>query len=169
MKNFSQRVAIFLGVVALSGVGLAGCNKTEQADAEKAQRDAAESAAKAQLEANEKIAEARRDAEKAANDAARARNETKSTLQQDVDAVDRKLSDLKERVESAKGAVKKNAEIAQAEAEKRRGTLREDLKKLGTETGAAWDSAKTEVERDIKAVKASVDSWETSVPSKPAQ
>jgi hypothetical protein len=168
MTTVYPRIASLLSVIALSGLASGGCNNTKQAEAEKAQRDAAERAEKAQLDANEKISEARRDGEKAANDAAQARNEARSSLQKDVDAVDRKISYLKERAAEAKGAAKKNADAAAAEAEKRRSTLRQDFNKLGTETGAAWDSAKAEVERDIAALKASVDSWESTISTKTA-
>jgi colicin import membrane protein len=168
MTNVRARFALFVSAVAISGISLTGCNKSDQAEAEKAQREAAERAEKAQLEANEKISEARRDGEKAANEAAQARNDVRSRLQKDVDAVDRKIAYLKERAVEAKGAAKKNAEAAAAEAEKRRSTLRQDFNKLGTETGAAWDSAKAEVERDIAAVKAAVDSWESTITGKPA-
>jgi hypothetical protein len=167
MTNFLLRLTYVTGVAALS-VGLAACNKSSQQDAEKVQRDAAQKAEQAQLEANEKISAARRDAEKAANDAARARGETRGELQKDVDAVDRKIAYLKERAVDVKGAAKQNAAAAQTEAEKRRTTLREDFRKLETETGSAWDSAKTAVERDIAAVKAAVDSWESTITNKPA-
>ena len=168
MKNVHARFALFLGAVAMSGLAVTGCNKTEQAEAEKAQREAAERAEKAQLEANEKISEARRDAEKAANEAAQARNDARSSLQKDVDAVDLKFSYLMERAAAVNGTAKKNADAAAAEAEKRRSTLRQDFNKLGTETGAAWDTAKAEVERDITALKAAVDSWESTITGKPA-
>jgi hypothetical protein len=168
MKTVHPRIASLLSVIALGALAAVGCNKTEQAEAEKAQREATERAEKAQLEANEKISEARRDGEKAANEAAQARNDARSSLQKDVDAVDRKISYLKERAAEAKGAAKKNADAAAVEAEKRRSTLRQDFNKLGTETGAAWDAAKAEVERDIAALKASVDSWESTITGKPA-
>ena len=168
MSNVNTRLALLISAVAISGLAVTGCNKSDQAEAEKAQREAAERAEKAQLEANEKISEARRDGEKAANEAAQARNDVRSSLQKDVDAVDRKISYLKERAVEVKGAAKKNAEAAAAEAEKRRSTLRQAFNKLGTETGAAWDSAKAEVERDIAALKAAVDSWESTITGKPA-
>lgn len=167
MNNTLVRLAYVTGVAALS-VGLSACNKSSQQEAEKAERDATQKAEQAQLEANEKISAARRDAEKAANDAAQARGETRGELQKDVDAVDRKIAYLKERAVDVKGAAKQNAAAAQTEAEKRRTTLRDDFHKLETETGAAWDSAKTAVERDITSLKAAVDSWESTITNKPA-
>jgi hypothetical protein len=157
-----------VGITFACGMTLAGCNKSSQAEAEQAQRDAAEKAEAARIEAAEKISEARRDAEKAANDAARARGEARGELQKDVDAVDRKISYLKERQVSVKGNAKKNADVAQAEVEKRRTTLRDDFRKLETATGEAWDSAKVAVESDLKALKDTVESWESTVTGKPA-
>jgi colicin import membrane protein len=161
-------VAFLAGASLATFLTLAGCNKPSQEDAEKAQREATEKAERARVEAAEKISEARRDAEKAANDAAKARGDARGELQKDVDAVDRKISYIKERAVEVKGTAKKNADVAQAEAEKRRTTLRDDFRKLETETGAAWDSAKADVERDIKSLKDSVDSWESTVTNKPA-
>ena len=166
MNYLALRLGSCLGSAAIVGALLVGCDKGDQASAERAQRDAAEKAEKAQLEANEKISAARREAEKAANDAAQARSEARGTLQKDVDAVDRKISYLKERAASGKGSAKKNSDAAQAEAEKRRGALRDDFSKLSTETGAAWDAMKEAVERDLTALKASVDSWESTIANK---
>ncbi len=150
-------------------VALTGCGKANQQAAAEAQREAEAKGQKAQLEANEKISEARREAEKVANDAARERGEVRVSLQKDVDAVDRKISYLKERVVTVSGAAKKNADAAQKETESRRATLQADFRKLETETGAAWDQAKASVEGDIKALKAAVDSWETTATNKPAR
>jgi hypothetical protein len=156
-----RRVALCLGVVAL-GLPL-GCDKKDQQKAEEDQRAAAAKAQEAQLEANEKVAEARREGEKVANEAARTRNEAKVSFQKDVDAVDRKIADLKGRAATAVGAAKKNAAAAMTETDSRRSTLQTDLRKLETESGAAWDTAKADVSRDITAVKAAVDSFEGTV------
>jgi hypothetical protein len=148
---------------ALLSLALVACDKGDQQAAAEAQREAAAKAEKAQMEANEKISEARREAEKVANDAARERSEARLELQKDVDAVDRKISYLKERAGAVKGDVKKNADVARAEAETRRTTLQTNFRKLETETGAAWDSAKAEVKQNIADLKAAVDSWENTV------
>jgi hypothetical protein len=149
---------------------LTGCDKRDQQQAAvEAQREAEGKAQSAQLEANEKISEARHEAEKVGNDAARDRSEARVSLQKDLDAVDRRISYLKELVVSVSGAAKKNADVAQKETETRRAALQTDFRKLETETGAAWDQAKASVESDITALKASVDSWETSVTGKPAR
>ncbi len=161
--------ALGLAAILALAIGSAGCNKEDQASAEKAQRDAADKAREAKLEAEESVSAARREAEKVALDAAKQRADARATFQKDVDAVDRKISYLKERATTVKGAVKKNAAAAQTEVDTRRATLKANFAKLETETGAAWDSAKDAVERDLTAVKSSVDSWETTVTDKPAR
>ena len=157
-----------LGVILALATANAGCNKNDQASAEKAQREAADKVQQTKLDADEKIAAAKRDAEKAAQEATGQRTDARATLQKDVDAVDRKISYLKERASTVKGAAKKNSTAAQTEVDTRRATLKADFAKLETESGAAWDSAKAAVERDITAVKSSVDSWESTVTDKPA-
>lgn len=145
---------------------LAGCKgEDQQASAEK-QREAEQKAERAQLEANEKIAEAKREAERVANEAARRRSDTRVELQKEIDAIDRKISYLRERSATAPAAAKKNADAARAEVESRRATLQTNFRKLETEAGAAWDSAKTDVEANISAVKAAVDNWESSASAK---
>jgi hypothetical protein len=151
------------GAALLVVLSVGACNKSEQQDAVEAERRAAEKAQQAQLEANEKISEARREAEKASNDAARQRSEARVELQKDIDAVDRKISYLKEQGVKAQGAAKKNADVARAEAETRRSALQTSFRKLETETGAAWDSAKADVQRSISDLKAAVESWENTM------
>ncbi len=142
------------------------CDKKDQHDAEQAQRDAETKARDAQQEANDKIAEAKREAEKAAGDAQTARADAKASLQKDIDAVERKVSFLKERGSAAKGNAQKNYVAAQGEIEKRRSTLQADFGKLDTKAGAAWDATRATVEQDIAAFKASVDSLESTLSAK---
>jgi hypothetical protein len=156
------------GLVIAATCFALGCEKNQQTSEEE-QRAAATRAHEAQLEANEKIGDARRAAEKSANEAARTRSDVTVSFQKEVDVIDRKISQLKERAATATGAEKRNAAAAIAETDSRRSTLQADLQKLGTETGAGWDAAKGEVERSIKAVKAAVDSFETTVTEKPAR
>jgi hypothetical protein len=159
--------ALMLVAAQLGALALAGCNKgdDQQAAAEK-QREAEQKAERAQLEANEKIAEAKGEAERLANEAARSRSDTRVQLQKEIDAVDRKISYLRERSTTVPAAAKKNADVARGEVETRRATLKTNFRKLETESGAAWDAAKAEVEANISAVKAAVDNWETSANAK---
>ncbi len=167
MRNFSSIFkSLALGVAFC---GALGCNKPDQESAEKAQRDAAEKARDAQREADEKIAAAKRDADKAIADAAAARNDVRTSVQKDIDAVDRKISYLKERGAKATGTAQKNVAAAQGEVEQRRSVVQADYRKLETETGSAWDAAKEAADRDLTALKAAVDSLETTITNKPAR
>jgi hypothetical protein len=162
LRDLAACVAITATWLTLS------CEKDQQTSVEE-QRAAATKAQEAQLEANEKIADARRAAETSANEAARTRNDVTVSFQKEVDVIDRKISELKERAATATGAEKKNVAAAVAETDSRRSTLQADLRRLGTQTGAGWDAAKGEVERSIRAVKAAVDSFETTVTERPAR
>ena len=155
----------FLGIGALSLAlcGSVACNKSEQQDAAQAQREAEAKARSAQQEANGKIAEAKAEAEKAAVSAATARNEAKANLQKDLDAVDRKVTALKERGATVKGAAQKNFAAAQVEVERRRSTVQADLRKLEAEAGASWDAARASAETDLASLKQSVDSLENTI------
>lgn len=171
----SRRHPVCAGVVLLvvaqaSGFTLAGCNKRDdqQAAGEK-QREAEQAAERAQLEANEKIAEAKRDAERVANEAARSRSDARVELQKEMDAIDRKISHLRERSTTAPAAAKKNADAARGEVETRRAALQTNFRKLETESGAAWDAAKSEVQGNISSLKAAVDNWESSAAAKAAR
>ncbi len=155
----------FLKIGALSVVlcSAVACNKSEQQDAAQVQSDAEAKARAAQQEANEKIAEAKAEAEKAAASAATARSEVKANLQKDVDAVERKITALKERGATVKGAAQKNFAAAHAEVNRRHATLQADFRKLESEAGSSWDSARKSAETDLAALKASVDSLENTI------
>jgi hypothetical protein len=153
--------------IALAGVP--GCDKNDQQGAQDAQREAEAKARAAQQEANEKIADAKADAEKAAAKASTARAEVKASLQQELTAVDRKITSLKERGAATKGAAQKNYEAAYAEVQTRRSTVEADLRKLESETGSGFDAARTSAETDIAALKASVDTLENTTTAKAAK
>ena len=142
-----------------------GCGGKEKAEQAKA---AAEASAKAQKDAEEKAAAALREAEEAKK-MAKEHADAASALQKDLDAVYRKLTYLKERGAKAPANKKKNIEAAQAEVDKRAEAVRTSLGKLGTETGATWTAAKTEVEAGLVALKAAMDNFETTVTGKPAK
>ncbi|MDF3064933.1 MAG: hypothetical protein K0R38_534 [Polyangiaceae bacterium] len=163
MKNVSSFTIL---PVLLALAGLPGCNKSDEQAAAQAQRDAADTSREAQNEANDKIAAAKREADEAEAKAAAARTEVKNSVQKDIDAVDRKISYLKERGATAKGNAQKNVAAAQGEVETRRAAVQANVRKLETETGSAWESAKAAVDRDLTALKAAVDSLETTVTGK---
>lgn len=163
MKNV---LATFL--VTMSCATALACNKGDQKAAEEAQRDAEQEAREAQQAANDKIADAKADAEKAAADAAAARQDVQASVKKDVDAVDRKIAYLKERGATAKGVAQKNVAAAQGEVDTRRAAVQADVAKLQSESGSAWESAKTSFDRNLTALKDAVESLETTVTGKAA-
>lgn len=158
MKAVFHIAALAFG---LSSIAM-GCDNKEQ---ERAQREVAEKADKAKQEV-EHAASLQHAADEAAAKATKDRLYDRQTLQKDVDGVDRKLASLKERAAKVTGNTKKNSDAAVAEVEKRRATVQADLRKLETESGAAWDGLKTTADSDIASLKKSLDAFESAVTGK---
>jgi len=159
MKSLTALWAV--GLVALC---LGGCNQgKEQAAAEEAQRNANAKVAEAEREANEKKLAAEKEASEARIKAEAARKEARAAIQKDIAAADRKAADLKERAAKAKGKAKLNAEAAATEFDKRRGLVEQDLQKLNTASGEAWDKLKQETEQHVDAVEEAVASFDRTL------
>jgi len=145
-------------------MGFAGCNQgKEQAAAEEARREANAKVAEAEREASEKKLAAEKEANEARIKAAAARTEARAALQKDIAAVDRKAADLKERAAKVKGKAKLNAEAASAEFDKRRAVVEQDLQKLNTASGEAWDTLKAETEKHVDAVEEAATSFDRTL------
>lgn len=155
MQNY---VRVMLLAVAVSTASVGCGNKAAEAQKE-ADQKAAE-AAKAQAVADEKAATEKKEAEATA---LKANAETKVKLQKDVDAANRKITYLKEKVAKATGAMKKNADAAATEVDTRTATVKADMAKLDGATGTAWDTAKTQVEADTAALNKAVDALEATL------
>lgn len=157
-------LAFGIGVLAVT----VGCDDKakEQAAAAEKTRQADEQAAKTKREADEKAAATKRDVEESARKAA---TDARAALQKDVDAADRKLAYLKTKSATLAGAAKKNADAAMAETEKRRDGIRQDMKTLETQTGAAWDTTKAKTAQAITALNQSIEALESTVTGKPAK
>ncbi len=163
MRNVTSKIVM---AVLLTTAGLGACKKGEdkaQHEADKARDDAdqkARDAAKAAQDADAKAAAAAKEtADAAAKDAADARDK----LQKAIDASDRKASSLKEKLAKATGTVRKNADAAAAEVDKRRAAVNASLANLGSATGTAWATARTQVEADTAALDKSIDALETTL------
>jgi colicin import membrane protein len=166
MKFRSFRSPALAVLAALVFAPLSGCNKEEQAKAEREKVETQAKAAEAQREADEKKAEAAREAAETSAKADTARSEARASIQKDVDAADRKAADLRERAAKLKGNAKLNAEAASNELTKRRTALDKDLQELGTARGEAWDKLKAQTEKDVDAVEAAVDSFDRTLSGK---
>ena len=162
MRLSSRLTVLALGIGVLAAT--VGCdNGKEQAAAAEKTRQADEQAAKTKREADEKAAATKREAEESARKAA---TEARATLQKDIDAADRKLAYLKGKSATVTGAAKKNADAAMAETEKRREAVRAGMKKLETDTGAAWDATKAATAQAVTSLNQSVEALETAITGK---
>jgi colicin import membrane protein len=158
MKTISK-ILFLSGALAAAG---ACKNKTEEA--RKAQETAnkkAVEANEAQREADEKAAVARRQAEdKLTTD----HRDAEDKLRKDIDAADRKIADLRRKLNDAKGDKRKNAEAAANEVELRHAKVDQNLTKLHSATAAnVWDATKLELEADIAALNQAIDNFEDTL------
>ena len=156
-----MRVVVGAGLIGLVCVA---CDKgPDQAKVEEAKREAATKVADAEREANEKKAAAEKELAETKAKAEKERTEARVELQKALDAGDRKAVDLKARAAKATGKVKLNAQAASAEYDKRRAVAASDLAGLSTATGDAWDTLKAQASKDVDAVKASLDAFDTTL------
>jgi len=159
-----MKLTRILVVVGLLAVGTTACDKGEDtAKLQEAQREAAEKVAEADREAAVKKTEAEGELREMEEKATAARNEARAEIQKDLAAADRKATDLKERLAKAKGKVKLNGDAASAEYEKRRAVAERGLESLTTATGTAWEGLKAQVEKDVDAVEAALDSFDKTI------
>ncbi len=154
MKTIS-RTLFLIGALAAAG---ACKNKTEEA--QKAQETAnkkAVEANEAQRDADEKAAKAKRDVDdKLVVD----HREVEDKLRKDIDGADRKIADLRRKLNDAKGDKRKNAEAAANEVELRHSKVDQNLAKLRGSAANAWDATKLELDADIAALKQAIDNFD---------
>lgn len=156
-------LAIFIGTYATT---IVACKKNEdkaQAEGTTARKEVDEKAAeavKAAKEAEDRAAAAQKEAD---DKAMKASAEARATYQKGIDDAERKITYLKEKAGKAKGAMKKNADAAATEVDKRHEMAKASVSKLETATGAAWATAKTQVETDIEALNKSIDGFEATL------
>lgn len=161
-----MRTKLCVTLLALAlGASVAACgNKAEEAQKEAQKKEAEAKAAqsgKDALAAAETAA-----AKKLADDMEKAHADVRAKLQKDADAADRKATYWKEKAAKTTGTVKKNADAAVMEVDKRQAAATDGIKNLATQTGAGWDTAKSQVESDVAAFAKSVEALETAVKAK---
>ena len=160
------RWIIFAIFLSMSATAMVACKKDvdkAQEDAVKARKEAddrAAEAAKAAREASDKAVAAQKEV---SDQAMKASAEARALYQKGIDDAERKLTYLKNKAAKAKGTMKKNAEAAAAEVDKRHQAAKASLAKLETATGTAWDTAKSQAETDIAALNKSVDVFEATL------
>ena len=155
---------IVRGLSALLLVALTAlaCDDGEELAA-KAKAEAATKAAAAEKAADDAKAEAARQLRIADAKAAPARAEARAAIQKSVSAGDRTAMDLKEKLAKLKGKAKANAEAASAEYDKRRTVAERDLEGLNQASGAAWETLKAQTDKDVEALKTSLEAFQKAV------
>ncbi len=118
-------------------------------EANEAQREADEKAARAAREENDRLLGEHRDAE--------------DKLRKDIEAADRKIADLRRKLNDVKGDKRKNAEAAANEVELRHAKVDQNLQKLRGAAANAWDATKLELESDIAALNQAIDNFEDTL------
>jgi hypothetical protein len=140
-------------------------NKQDKANEEatKAQTkadDKAIEATKAQKEANDKAVTAKQEADAAD---AKAVADARDKGHKNFDAADRKLASFKDKIATAMGTQRKNAEAAAAEANTREVAAKTSLAKLDGAAPTDLIAAKTQADADIAALDASIDAVESTL------
>lgn len=157
MKTIS-RILFLSGVLAAAG---ACKNKAE--DAQKAQETAnkkAVEATEAQRDADEKAARANREA---ADKLLADHRDVEDHVRKDIDSADRKIADLRRKLNDTKGEKRKNADAAANEVELRHAKVDQNLAKLRGTAANAWDAAKLELDADIAALNQAIDNFEKTL------
>lgn len=157
MKTISRTLFLIGALTA------AGACKNKAEDAQKAQETAnkkAVEANEAQREADEKAALAKRETE---DKLLVEHRDAEDKLRKDLESSDRKLADLRRKLNDAKGDKRKNAEAAANEVELRRAKVDQNLGKLRGAAANAWDATKLELESDIAALNQAIDNFEDTL------
>ncbi len=154
------RAAWALGLLIAT---LAGCdNAEEQTKLDQAKSAASAKAAAEEAEANKQEAAAR---ERRIADAKAepARSAARASIRKTLTGFDMKAQDLKEKLAKAKAKAKPSAALASAEYDARRTAAERDVEGLNTETGPAWDTLKSQTDKDLDSVKAALDAFDKAV------
>jgi hypothetical protein len=157
MKTIS-RVLFLIG--ALAAAGACKNNKEEAREAQETANKKIVEANEAQREADEKAATAKREAD---DRALADHRDFEDKLRKDIEGTDRKIADLRRKLADAKGDVRKNAEAASNEVELRHAKIDQNLNKLRTSSGAAWDATKLELQSDVAALNQAIDNFEDTL------
>jgi chromosome segregation ATPase len=138
----------------------AGCDDAarQEAKAQSAQAEADNKIAAAAREASDKVASAQSEAEKKIAEAEAAvqklREDYRHTTANNLLDLDRKVADLEVKANHAQGKAKAEFEDKIQQIRASRAAFVADYKALDIETGAAWDAAKTRLDKEWVELKA---------------
>ncbi|MBA2543117.1 MAG: hypothetical protein H0V17_25980 [Deltaproteobacteria bacterium] len=163
VKRLPRMKTISRTLFLIGALTAAGACKSKTDDARAAQESAnkkAVEATEAQREADEKAARAKREVD---DRMVADHRDVEVKLRKDIDGFDRKMEDLRRKLADKKGDVRKNADAAANEVQLRHAKVDQNLTKLRTSAGNAWDATKLEVEADVAALKQAIDNLEDTL------
>jgi hypothetical protein len=158
----TKKNGMVLGFLLASS--LAACSHSPaEADTEanEAQRRAGEAAAEARREAGDKVAKAQAKADAEARRAeeilVQARDEVRTGVQRDLDAVAIKVDDLAARVAKTTGRHRSELDAALKDIDGRRAALRQDLARLDAATAQELEAMKASLAGELADLKKAVE------------
>jgi hypothetical protein len=157
--SMNRTIAPLTLAVALAASALA-CDKPGATEEQKEMK-ANEQAAAAHNEAQQKDltaqAQANKDIAAAQTDFAKAREDYRHTKWGDLADLDKKISDLESRDLTATGKTKADLDNALPAIRAKRTAFVRDMQALDSATGATWDDARVNLDKEWDGLKASVD------------
>jgi len=155
-----QRTFVAVALVAVLSAPLVACDKPGEKEqtaegranvqAQQAQDEAARKAAEAQAEADRKVAAARIDFEKA-------RDDYRSSRENDLADLNKRIAQLDAKEITATGQTKVDLDTKLPPIHSERDAFASHLKSLDATAAATWDTSKARLDQEWDALKANVD------------
>jgi hypothetical protein len=158
-----MRSTRFIGSVLLGALLALGACKDKQEEAVSARETAAKKeteAREARREAEAKEEESERETEK---QFAKDRADLRERLRKDVDAAERKIAHLREKMTDLKGAARKNAEAASHEVDLRKARVEAAFDRVDNAVASQYEAAKIQLESDLAALNKAVDGFDNTI------
>ncbi len=154
----------FAALATVLVLGAAACDKSAQDSQEKAnaaQAKANTEITNAQVQANDKINSAQATADKkiaeAQSDFNKTREDYRHTMQSNLDALDKKISDVDAKVLTATGTKKVDLQSQSSTLRVQHDAFANDVKSLPTATAATWDATKVRMDKEWSDIKSTLD------------
>jgi hypothetical protein len=154
----NRYIAPWTLVVALSASAFA-CDKpgaTEEQKEMKANDNAATAKNEAQQKEMGAQAQADKDIANAQGDFAKARESYRHDRWNDLADLDKKVADLQAKDQSATGKTKADLDAVLPTIRAKRAAFVQDMQSLDSATGASWDAAKTNLDKEWDSLKSTV-------------
>jgi hypothetical protein len=144
-RTFSTLAMIVLGASACEKSG-----KETQEKVDNAQAQSQVEITNAEVKADEKVAEARNDFDKT-------REDFRHSMQSNLDALDKNLSDMDAKAMKATGTKKVELSNKATKLRAQRDVFAADVRAIGDTTAATWDATKARIDKEWSNIKSSSD------------